>query len=386
MRLVEVTTRKHRREFLLLPVRLYRNDPNWIRPLDKDIEAVFDPAKNKFFKHGECTRWLLKDDAGEVIGRVAAFVNRKTAGQGDYPVGGMGFFDCIDDRGAAFTLFDQCKAWLAARGMEAMEGPVNFGERDSFWGLLVDGFTPVPYKMNYNPPGYRAFFESYGFRNYFEQWCYTLTVADRLQDKFYSRHRALADAGEYRAEHLKKSRLDQYADDFRTVYNKAWARHGGGKALEQKAVRAFFRKMKPVMDEQIVWYAYRGEEPVAVWVSLPDINQLFRRFDGKLNLWNKIRFMILLKRRVCRKFIGLVFGVVPEHQSKGVDSFLIVEGARHIQRKNLYEYYEMQWIGDFNPKMVAICESLGTVRSRTLITYRFLFDPQREFKRHPVLA
>ncbi len=95
---------------------LYKNSPHWIRPLDQDIEAVFDPGKNKSFRHGECIRWILLDKSGDVIGRVAAFVNRKTARKGnDQPTGGIGFFECVNDREAAFALFDQCKDWLKQR-------------------------------------------------------------------------------------------------------------------------------------------------------------------------------------------------------------------------------------------------------------------------------
>src|SRR5690606_28126824 len=99
MRIAEVTTAREARDFLKLPVDLYRNEPRWIRPLDKDIEAVFDPSKNHAFRHGECTRWVLYNDAGKPIGRVAAFVNRRTVHKGnDQPTGGMGFFECIDDQ------------------------------------------------------------------------------------------------------------------------------------------------------------------------------------------------------------------------------------------------------------------------------------------------
>ena len=93
----------------------------------------------------------------------------------------------------------------------------------------------------------------------------------------------------------------------------------------------------------------------------------------------------LLKRRRVNKFIGLVFGVVPEHQGKGVDAFMIVEGANLLQKEKLYSDYEMQWIGDFNPKMVSIAENLDTEQSRTLCTYRYLFDRSKPFERHPML-
>src|ERR1700761_4793999 len=98
MRMHEVKTEDEKKQFLLLPNDLYKNDPNWIRPLDKDIEEVFDPEKNKFFKRGECTRWILKDDHNKTIGRVAAFVNRQY--KEAQPTGGIGFFECINDQDA----------------------------------------------------------------------------------------------------------------------------------------------------------------------------------------------------------------------------------------------------------------------------------------------
>jgi hypothetical protein len=160
MKIVEVTTPRHIQEFILLPVKLYKNEPNWIRPLDKDIESVFDVEKNKTFRHGKCIRWILQNDSGETIGRVAAFVNEKIVHKGnDQPTGGMGFFECINDREAAFFLFDQCKTWLQSNGMEAMDGPINFGSRDRWWGLLIEGFDREPnYQCNYNFPYYKDFF------------------------------------------------------------------------------------------------------------------------------------------------------------------------------------------------------------------------------------
>jgi hypothetical protein len=283
MRITELSTSDDEKEFIRLPLKIYKDEQNWIRPLDKDIREVFDPKKNKFFRHGRCTRFLLRD-GNKVIGRVAAFINDKTSKKEAQPTGGMGFFECIDDQQAANMLFDACREWLAERGLEAMDGPVNFGERDSWWGLIVEGFSPTPYKMNYNPPYYRNLFEAYGFQTYFEQWCYSLNVHNKPVQKFYERHAKLAATGDYHSEYLKKNQLEKYAEDFRLVYNKAWAKHGGGKELEKKQVQAFFRSMKPVIDEKVIWYVYYKNEPVATWVNLPDINQLFRKFNVRFGL------------------------------------------------------------------------------------------------------
>jgi hypothetical protein len=148
MQILPVNDSKTRKEFLDVARTLYKNDENWICPLDAEIRAIFDPKKNPFFKHGTAHRWILKDAAGKLIGRVAAFINEKKAFQYEQPTGGMGFFECIDDKAAAFSLFDTAKNWLQAQGMKAMDGPINFGENDSFWGLLIEGFTPPSYGMN----------------------------------------------------------------------------------------------------------------------------------------------------------------------------------------------------------------------------------------------
>ncbi len=385
MKLLEVQTAADARLFLDVPLTIYRNDPSWIRPLDKDVAEVFDPEKNKAFRGGsEVIRWVLQDAAGRPLGRLAAFVNKKY--KAEQPTGGFGFFECVDDPAAAAMLFDAGRDWLAARGMEAADGPINFGERDRWWGLQVEGFQPPLYCMNYNPPYYQALFEGYGFRPYFHQICFALDPKAQLQEKFYTRHAELAKDPKYSVRTVEKSKLDQYAADFTVVYNDAFGRHGGGKYLEERTVRAMFRSMKPVMDEAIIWFAYYDGRPVALWVNLPDLNQWFKHLNGKFGLLQKLRFLLLKQFGRCNRFVGLVFGVIPEFQGKGVDAYLIVEAAKVIQTSTRYTEYEMQWIGDFNPKMINIAENLGTYRSRVLTTYRYLFDRTKEFKRHPMVG
>ena len=140
------------------------------------------------------------------------------------------------------------------------------------------------------------------------------------------------------------------------------------------------------MTKRLCWFAYYKDEPIAIWINLPDLNQWFKHLHGQFSLFHKLKFLWVKKTKSVDKFVGLVFGVVPEWQGKGVDSYIIVEGGHVIQPKPLYDKYEMQWIGEFNPKMINVSENLGTYRSRKLTTYRYLFDRTKEFKRHPILA
>lgn len=387
MQLQQVTSKKDARDFLMVNVLVNKGNPNYIRPLDTDVEAVFDPEKNKAFRHGEAVRWILKDDDGNLIGRVAAFVNKKYRTKGDeVPVGGMGFFDCINNQDAADMLFDVAKHWLRQKGMDAMDGPINFGERDRWWGLVVQGFQSPLYCMNYNPPYYQQLFENYGFKPFFYQVCIGRNAKLPLTEKLLSRHAQYAGNPDFKAVHINKDRLEKFAEDFTIVYNKAWAGHGGLKEMRKDQAIHFFKKMKPVMDERIAWYTYYKDEPIAVFINLPDLNQWFKYLDGKFGWLEKLKFLWYRKTKPCKRFLGIIFGIVPEFQGKGIDAYMIVESAKIIQPKTEYEDYEMQWIGDFNPKMINVAESIGdTFRSRMLVTYRYLFDRTREFKRHPIL-
>ena len=386
MQLIEVISAQHAREFLRVNVELNQSNSNYIRPLDKDINDVFDRKKNKTFRHGECIRWILKDDNGKLIGRIAAFTNKKYKNKGDdVPVGGVGFFDCINEQRAADMLFDVAKHWLLQKGMEAMDGPINFGERDRWWGLLVEGFDPPLYCLNFNPPYYKDLLEAYGFRPFFNQICFSLRVKDKVQQKFYDRHAMVAKDPNFSARHIKKNQLEKFAKDFTIVYNKAWSGHGGLKEMSNAVVLKMFQQMKPIMDERIIWYAYYKDEPIAIWTNIPDLNQWFKHLDGRFDWFGKLKFLWVKATKRCTKFVGVVFGIVPEWQGKGVDSFIIMEAAKIIQVQHLYDDYEMQWIGEFNPKMVNIAESLGTYRSRKLTTYRYLFDRTKEFRPHPIL-
>jgi hypothetical protein len=387
MHLVEVTDAKGAKEFIAVNVRLNKGNRNYIRPLDKDINEVFDETKNKSFRFGTIKRWILKDDAGRSIGRIAAFTNKKYRNKGDdVPVGGIGFFDCIDDQQAANLLFDTAKSWLAEQGMQAMDGPINFGERDRWWGLVVEGFQPPLYGMNYNPPYYKKLFETYGFQPFFNQICLGKKPKQKLSDKVLERHAIYEKDPHFSVRNLEKNKLEKYAADFATVYNAAWAGHGGLKEMKKEQVLLMFKKMKPVMDESIVWFAYKDEEPISLFVNLPDLNQWFKHLHGKFDLLHKLKFLLVKKTVKCTKFTGLVFGVVPEYQGRGIDSFMAGEAYKTVV-KNPYDEYEMQWIGDFNPKMLNVAQGLGDVfQSRKLTTYRYLFDRTKEFKRHPILG
>jgi hypothetical protein len=388
MKIQEVTTPAQIKEFLSFPIRLYKNEPKCIRPVDKDVESVFDQKKNKTFRHGECIRWLLVNDQNQTIGRVAAFVNQKTVKKGnDQPTGGMGFFECINDQKAAFMLFNQCKQWLQEKGMEAMDGPINFGSRDRWWGLLIEGYDREPnYQCNYNFPYYKDFFEAYGFQVYFYQLTFGRKVMTPLISRVLEKAAITENDPDYEYRHIRKSEFDKLPEYILKVYNKAWANRSENPELTMAQAKLLVKQMKPIMDEKLLYFGFYKGEPIGFYLSLPEINQIFKHVNGKLDLLGKLKYLWHQFRKTNRKAFGILFGVVPEHQGMGVDGGLVLAAKKILQDQyHRYDDYEMNWIGDFNPKMINVAEQVGGEICKRHATYRKLFDESKPFKRSPIL-
>ncbi len=389
MKLLEVKEKSTEDGFLRLPVRLYKNEPHWIRPLDKDIRNVFDKEQNKYFRNGELIRWILVNETGETIGRVAAFINKKTVHKdNEQPTGGMGFFDCIDNQDAANMLFDACKNWLQEHGMEAMDGPINFGDRDRWWGLLVKGFDLEPnYTCNYNFPYYQQLFENYGFQTYFEQITFVRKVMDPLSPKLKEKAERIFQNPKYTFRHMRLKEIDQFTEYFRDVYNAAWASHKGVPQLSLQVAKHLMKQMKPIIDEKIMWFGFYEDKPIAFFIMLPEVNQIFKYVNGKMDLIGKLIFLWHQWRKTNKKMFGTVFGIVPEHQGKGVEGALIEVVRLRVQGDyQRYKDFEMNWIGDFNVRMIHVAEQVGGDRGKIHKTYRYLFDRTKPFKRMPMIG
>lgn len=381
MNLFEVNNKKRAKEFLEVPRLIYQNDENWICPLDSIIDSIFDPNKNKYFDDGEAIRWILKDQNGLLIGRVAAFYNNAKARNYNPPAGGMGFFECINDESAAFILFDACKKWLLEKGMGAMDGPVNFGENDSYWGLLVEGFTPPAFGMNYNPPYYKKLFETYGFKPFFEQESKHLDITKPFPERFWRIAEWAMQKPGYNFQHFRKKDVDKFAADIVEIHNAAWVFHEHYAPLDIDKVKKGFREAKEIIIEDFIWFAYHENTPIGFLVMIPDMNQVFKLFKGQLGIWNKLRFLLLKRTKIVNRSRITIMGVIPKFQGKGVESSIFWHLQEPLLKKRPhYKEIEISWVGDFNPKMKATLNAMGASEGKTHITYRKLISINAKFK------
>ena len=373
MKITEVNSKDTRKAFLDVPRKLYHDDPLWVCPLDKDIESVFNPAKNNFHQFGVCYRWILRDEKGNLIGRIAAFVNKKKAYNYEQPTGGCGFFDCIDSQDAADLLFDTAKKWLSEQGMKAMDGPINFGENDMWWGLLIEGFTRPYYGMNYNPPYYKRLFENYGFRPLYEQISNKLVRTKPFPERFYKIANWVIRKPGFEFEHLSIKNLSKYAADFKEIYNDAWQDFENFSPITDATIQESFEKMKPIMDEKLIWFAYVENEPAAFVLALPDANELIRGLNGKLGITGSVRFLWNKYMVRNRKMRAVIMGTKKKFQRLGLESALFIKLKEYVFALNRYEELELSWVGDFNKQMISLHEATGATFAKKHITYRYIF-------------
>jgi len=385
LQLLEVHQGATAKEFSDAARVVYKDDSNWVCPLDNDIDAIFDAKQNVFYENGEAARWVLKSDDGKLIGRVAAFINRSKAFHYAQPTGGMGFFECVDDEAAAFALFEQSRLWLQQRGIHAMDGPINFGENDRYWGLLVEGFVAPGYGMTYNPPYYKKFFEDYGFKVYYEQVSNHLDLTKPFPERFWKIADWISKKPGYRFEHLDVKQLDKYVDDFLYVYNSAWAFHENFTPMNRTDLLRSFTKAKPILDERLIWFAYVDNEPSAFLILVPDVNQILIHLNGKTSLLAKLKFLYYKRKKTITRGRIVIMGVIPKYQKAGIESGIFKHLDEVIKPLNQYKELELSWVGDFNPKMRALHESVGAVFGKRHYTYRKLFDDGLEFKRSYVI-
>ncbi len=377
MKVIEVADKTSEQQFLNVVDKIYKEDKNYIRPLNLIINEVFDRNVNPFFKHGSATRFILINNQNEVIGRVAAFINEKKAFGFDQPTGGIGFFECINQQEAANLLFAKAQEWLKTHKMEAMDGPINFGENDNFWGLLVEGYSEASFGMQYNPSYYKNLFENYGFTTYFEQITNRLDIKKPFPERFWKIAEWVVKKEGYHFEHFSLKKQHKFISDFETIYNDAWQFHENFVPINNQFLVETIKKVQPFVIENIIWFAYYNKKPIGFLVLFPDINQIFKYFNGKLNWLNKLRFLWMKKRNYITRARVVILGVIPKFQRYGIESGLFWHLKGAVEKMPHINELELSWVGDFNPKMRTLQDSMGADFSKKHITYRYLFNGKK---------
>lgn len=368
---IEVGDKRSEEMFLDIPEALFHDDPCWIPAVRPEISGIFDPSINPYFRHGVAKRWIVVNNSGEVLGRIAAFINFEKMYDENKKVGCIGFFDCVNNPETAFLLFDTAIKWLVEHyQVVAVDGPVNFGENDKYWGLLIKGFTSVSYGMNYNPPYYRDFFEGYGFKIQYKQLTTYVDLRKPLPERFNRIASRVLGNKQYSFKPFRYRERECFTNDFVLIYNQAWASFKNFRPMDVEVVRKSLAEMKPIMDQNVIWFAYADNKPAGFLLAVPDVNEILKYTGARFDWWGKAKFMFYKHRKGFSCLRVIVMGVVPEFQQRGLESGLVVHAYKEAMKNRRYQHVQLAWVGDFNDKMIALHKAMGAIEDKQHATFR----------------
>jgi len=384
-----VQTGKHKKDFLEVARVIYSADPNWICPPDKMVHNIFEPSVNTYFAHGSAERWILRDDKNRLAGRIAAFIDEDKKENTEIRAGGIGFFECVENQQAANLLFDTAKQWLEAHKVEAMDGPINFGENDRFWGLLVEGFSEPSFTSNYHLPYYKKLFENYGFRPFYEMTSNIIDLEKPVDERFEKIWKWIQQKSDVSFRHPGKDELEKFARYFREIYNDAWRFHEEYKPITEDRAMKFAKEIKFLFVSKMIPFAFVRDEPAGFLIATPDINQIFKKYRGRISPLRQLLFLLrsrndfswYRKKGILTRGHAIAIGIKPKFQQYGLEAGMMMSSIEEVKKMG-FKSIELRWAGDFNPKIARLHSAVGAVQAHKHITYRYLFDPTREFHRY----
>ena len=354
-----VAGRRDLNAFIKLPFRLHRGTA-WVPPLIIERRQFLDRAKNPFFEHADAEYFVCERD-GEVVGRITAHVDRRWDEFQGGNDGMFGFFECEEDPETAAALIETAGAWLRERGRERMIGPMDFTTNDEC-GLLVEGYDLEPLVLEpWHPPYYRERLEALGMTKAMDLLMWelrlgTLKQGDRFHDLIHQAAEMSRQEHGVVIRHMRKRDLEAEVSRFMEVYNEAWGRNWGFVPITEKEVRFQAKNLKPILDENWAMIAERHGEVVGAALTLPDINQVLAKMNGRLLPFGWWHF--LAGRRRINSIRVFALGVKPRYQHLGIAAALYVEHAE-VAARTPQKGGEMGWILEVNEPMNRAMEGMG---------------------------
>jgi len=362
-----------------LSFRIYEDYPQWAPPFRFEIENIFDPEQNDFFQKGECERFLVYEGE-KPVARFALMNTPERDKVMDPVMGGMGFLELENSQPLANAIIDFAKEWHQERGYDAMRGPINFGENDTYWGLLVENYEEPPiYGMFYHPPYYKALLENTGARKLDDHWSYKRRFDKPLPERMVKITNRIESRSGVELRPIDMKHIHRDAEFIRQIYNDAWSeqeireREEEFTELTRDTVEAMVEKLKPVMIPESVLLAFVDGDPASFIVCVPDLNEVSKETGGRLRWWHYPK-LLWFKRRA-KHLRTLVFGTRPKYRKMGLEALTFIRGIEmtHAAAPHL-DYLEGAWVSEKNWLMQRSLEALGCHHHKTHRTYKWEFD------------
>ncbi|NLC53549.1 MAG: GNAT family N-acetyltransferase [Firmicutes bacterium] len=364
-----VITRNDMRDFLWLPWNLYKNDPNWVPPLLKEVKKQLDPRFNPLLSRGPYRLFLACDSVGRPLSRVMVGIDAAENESKTKKEGYLALFEATNEKASTLILDHAC-AWLADQGIQQVRGPISPTKGENLRGLLIWGFDSPPVLMNaYNPPEYATYFEKAGFTKDIDLYAYhydlkridvrkTARVVSYAQNKYG-----------FRVKSFDRNNIEGELAAIKSILEHALPEDWGELSPPNlEDLRAFAFQLKDLIIPELIPIARNLEgKPIGFAASIPDYNRVFPKIHSRAFPSGWANFF-LNRHRVSGARVFLLF-VVPEYRKKGVSGTLFYHLL--LKAKELgFTYGEGSTIGEFNTPMRRNAERAGGLHYKTYRVYK----------------
>jgi GNAT superfamily N-acetyltransferase len=354
-------------KFIELPHTIYQGDPYWVPPLHIAVRDLLNRKKHPYYQNAEAELFLARRN-GNVVGRIAAIIDKAHNRFHGESAGFFGFFESVNDQAVADALLRQAREWCFARGAKFLRGPVS-PSTNYECGMLVDGFESSPMvMMTYNPRYYPELMDKAGLRKAKDLLAY-LSHPDRVSFKKIDRvaDKALATNGvKVRPIDMKNFQAD--VERVWEVYEKAWEKNWGYVPMSREEFFLMGKDMKQILKPELVLVGEVGDRVVGFALALPDVNVALKPAKGKLFPTGLLK--ILYYQRLIKSIRVLALGVVEEFRPSGLAAAFYANLLRNARKLGMGDC-EMSWILEDNVLMNRSLEVMGAKRYKTYRIYEW---------------
>ena len=356
--IVSVETPQQMKEFVDFPWSVYADDSNWVPPLKKVVRHLLDQNAHPFWNFSE-QLLLLARRGNETVGRIAGIIDGNYNNYHRTGMGIWGFFECFEDKDAAKALFSQVEKWVSKKGMTFLRGPLNPSTNYEI-GMLYEGYEQPPtFMMPYNPRYYHDLVEHAGFRKEKDLQSYYVDRSWKPPEWMMKLGEKVMERGDITVRHATIKTLEEDVRLIKSIYDQCWNRNWGYVPMTDEEAGELTKELVKIADPELVFFIYVKDEPVSVAMSVPDINPLLKRLNGKIGLLGLLKF--LLYRKEIRGMRGLIFGIKEEYRQLGLPFVGLQYLFQVADRTDKYHYLELGWNLEDN-EAINVLEKEGGAR------------------------
>jgi len=334
-----VKSKKGLRNFLNFPWKVYQNNPYWVPPLLSEVKETLDTEKNPFWKHARKEIFLARED-GRPVGRIVSIVDENHNSFHQEKTGFFGFFECIKDFGVAQLLWYTAKKWLKLNNMNVMRGPVNPSMNDEC-AFLLEGFDKPPtVMMPYTQPYYLEFAERYGFHKAKDLYALIKKAEDGIPERIEKMVDIIKKKPKVVIRPLDMKHFERDVQFLKDIYNSAWEKNWGFVPMTEEEMDLAAKKLRQFAVPELILFAEIDNKPIGVTVTIPDINQVLKKLNGRLGPIESLKFLYYKKKiDGVRSLIG---GVKKEYRNTGIIAVLFYETEKKAVQLG-YKWCELGW-------------------------------------------